>query len=210
MLRQLATKTCGLLARTSVPWTMPSAIAESQQLTTLLAFRAISTGVSHATFQSESSTASAVTRAAEKTNNSPQFPAWTPTRELQKRKILPKRMGHLLQVLEKEKEDAAQEQLDRPEFGPGDLIELKLSVPENKRRTTVFKGICIAKRNRGWRTSFTLRNFIGNSGGIERTFPLYSPHVLEIKVLSSAGRKKYRRAKLYFLRERQPKEYRVA
>jgi large subunit ribosomal protein L19 len=119
-------------------------------------------------------------------------------------------MGHLLQVLEKEKEDAAQEQLDRPEFGPGDLIELKLSVPENKRRTTVFKGICIAKRNRGWRTSFTLRNFIGNSGGIERTFPLYSPHVLEIKVLSSAGRKKYRRAKLYFLRERQPKEYRVA
>jgi large subunit ribosomal protein L19 len=188
-------------------WSVPSVVAESQQLTTLLAFRAINTGNSHVTFQSDTSTVSAVARAA--VTNAPPFPAWTPTRELQKRKILPKRMGHLLQVLEKEKEEAAQQQLDRPDFGPGDLIELKLSVPENKRRTTVFKGICIAKRNRGWRTSFTLRNFIGNSGGIERTFPLYSPHVLEMKIIHAAGRKKYRRAKLYFLRERQPKEYRV-
>ncbi|KAG7669466.1 hypothetical protein Ndes2526B_g05798 [Nannochloris sp. 'desiccata'] len=210
MLRQLTSKTCRVVARSLAQWTMPTVVAETQQLTTLRAFRAISTGISHVTFQSEPSTSSAVARAAETAPNSPPFPAWTPTRELQKRKILPKRMGHLLQVLEKEKEVAAQQQLDRPEFGPGDLIELKLSVPENKRRTTAFKGICIAKRNRGWRTSFTLRNFIGNSGGIERTFPLYSPHVLEIKVLSAAGRKKYRRAKLYFLRERQPKEYRVA
>ena len=150
---------------------MPS-IAESQQLTTLLAFRAITTGASKIAFQSEPSTASAVARTAETAPNSPPFPAWTPTRELQKRKFLPKRMGHLLQVIEKEKEEEAQKELERPEFGPGDLLELKLSVPENKRRTTVFKGICIAKRNRGWRTSFTLRNFIGNSGGIERTFPL--------------------------------------
>jgi len=206
MLRQLTTKTCGVLAR----WPIPSIVAESQQLTTLLAFRAFNTGNSHLTFQSEPSTASAAARAAETAPHSPPFAAWTPTRELQKRKNLPKRMGHLLQVLEKEKEEAAQQELDRPEFGPGDLIELTLSVPENKRRTTVFKGICIAKRNRGWRTSFTLRNFIGNSGGIERTFPLYSPHVLEIKVVRAAGRKKYRRAKLYFLRNRQPKEYRVA
>jgi large subunit ribosomal protein L19 len=210
MLRQLATKTCGALARSSLQSTLPSVVAESQQLTTLLAFRAISSGVSHVTFQSEPSTASAGARTAATAPNSPSFPAWTPTRELQKRKILPKRMGHLLQVLEKEKEEEAQTDLQRPDFGPGDLIELKLSVPENKRRTTVFKGICIAKRNRGYRTSFTLRNFIGNSGGIERTFPLYSPHVLDIKILSSTGRRKYRRAKLYFLRERQPKEYRVA
>ena len=46
------------------------------------------------------------------------------------------------------------------------------SVPENKRRPAAFKGVCIARRNRGLRTSFTLRNFIGTSGGIERTFPL--------------------------------------
>ena len=36
----------------------------------------------------------------------------------------------------------------------------------------IVKGLCIAKRNRGWRTSFTIRNHIGNAGGIERTFPL--------------------------------------
>jgi large subunit ribosomal protein L19 len=100
------------------------------------------------------------------------LPPWTPSRELQKRKVLTKRMGYMMQVLEKEKENEAQAQLARPDFGPGDFLELKLSVPENKRRTTLFKGICIARRNRGWRTSFTLRNFIGSSGGIERTFPL--------------------------------------
>lgn len=100
------------------------------------------------------------------------LPPWTPSRELQKRKVLTKRMGYMMQVLEKEKENEAQAQLARPDFRPGDFLELKLSVPENKRRTTLFKGICIARRNRGWRTSFTLRNFIGSSGGIERTFPL--------------------------------------
>jgi large subunit ribosomal protein L19 len=103
---------------------------------------------------------------------SPSPPPWTPTGDLHKRKTLPKRMGHLMQMLEKEKEQESLLQLERPEFGPGDLLELKLSVPENKRRATVFKGICIARRNRGWRTSFTVRNFIGSSGGIERSFPL--------------------------------------
>ena len=46
------------------------------------------------------------------------------------------------------------------------------SVPENRRRVAIVKGTCIARRNRGWRTSFTIRNHIGNAGGIERTFPL--------------------------------------
>lgn len=102
----------------------------------------------------------------------PPLPPWSPTRELVKRKTLPKRMGHLLQVLEREKQAEAQAARQHPDFSAGDFLELKLSVPENKRRTTVFKGICIARRNRGWRTSFTVRNFVGNSGGIERTFPL--------------------------------------
>ena len=99
-------------------------------------------------------------------------PPWTPTGMLTKRKTLPKRMGHMLLLLEKEKEEEAQAAKRHPDFKPGDFLELKLSVPENKRRPTVFKGICIARRNRGWRTSFTIRNFMGNSGGIERTIPL--------------------------------------
>jgi large subunit ribosomal protein L19 len=76
------------------------------------------------------------------------------------------------QTLESEREGALAAELKRPDFSPGDLIELKLSVPENKRRVTVFKGICIARRNRSLRTSFTLRNLFGASGGVERTFPL--------------------------------------
>ncbi|KAI7836419.1 hypothetical protein COHA_009719 [Chlorella ohadii] len=131
---------------------------------------------------------------------------WTPTRELQKRKTLPKRMQHLLTTLEREREEAIMSELRRPDFGPGDVIELKLSVPENKRRVTVFKGICIAKRNRSVRSTFTLRNIFGGSGGIERTFPLYSPHITEMKVLES---RRVRRAKLFYLRERNAKEYRT-
>jgi large subunit ribosomal protein L19 len=175
----------------------------SQPLTTLWGFK---------TFASQSPVlpqeAVAITEAAAVEGGTPP-PPWTPTRALAKRKTLPKRMGHLMQLLEQEKEFEAREARAHPEFSPGDLLELKLSVPENKRRTTVFKGICIAKRNRGYRTSFTLRNFVGGSGGIERSFPLYSPHLLEIKVLSTAKRR-YRRAKLYYLRNVQPKEYRVA
>ena len=111
------------------------------------------------------------------------------------------------------------------------------SVPENRRRVAVVQGICIARRNRAWRTTFTIRNHIGTAGGIERTFPLcaylrsscvlflvvgsplscscrrlcvlgrYSPNIQEIVVLDS---KRVHRAKLYYLRERQPKEYRVS
>lgn len=170
MLRQLALRARSAAAVGSSQWTLPSIVAESQQLTTLLSFRGFTAGTSHL-WQAESSPEVARTGPAPVPNNPPP-PAWTTTRELVKRKTLPKRMGHLLQVLENEKQEAAMAELQRPDFRPGDLIELKLSVPENKRRTTVFKGICIAKRNRGWRSSFTLRNFIGNSGGIERTFPL--------------------------------------
>lgn len=134
------------------------------------------------------------------------MPPWTPTRELVKRKTLMKRMGYMLSILEKEREAQAIETRKLPDFKPGDVLELKLTVPENKRRSTNFKGVCIAKKNRGWRSSFTLRNFIGASGGIERSFPLYSPHIQDLKVLES---RKVRRAKLYYLRDRVPKEYRI-
>lgn len=134
------------------------------------------------------------------------LPPWTPTRELPKRKVLTKRMGHLLQTLEREKEAEAAATRPLAEFGPGDTVELRLSVPENKRRATTFKGIVIARSNRGIRSTFTLRALMGPLGGIERTFPLYSPHLLEIKVIE---RKNPARAKLYYLRGRLGKEHRV-
>lgn len=57
------------------------------------------------------------------------------------------------------------------------ILVVAQSVPENRRRVAVVKGTCIARRNRGWRTTFTIRNHIGNAGGIERTFPLCAPHL---------------------------------
>lgn len=138
--------------------------------------------------------------------NNPPSPPWTPTKDLNKRKTYTKRMGFMMQVLEKETEEKLALERKHPHFTPGDVLQLKLVVPENKRRPAIFKGVCIARRNKGVRTTFRLRNYLGTAGGVERSFPLYSPNILEIQVLES---RKSKRSKLYFLRDRQPKEYRV-
>lgn len=193
-------------ASASCSFAAPAGALETQTrtLTSLLHFR----GISQSSWAAQAAipAASELPAAAAASAPAAPLPPWTPTRELRKRKVLPKRMQHLLTTLEAEKEAALAAELQRPEFGPGDVIELKLSVPENKRRVTVFKGICIAKRNRSIRTTFTLRNIFGASGGIERTFPLYSPHITEMRVVES---RRVRRSKLYYLRERTAKELRT-
>ena len=78
-------------------------------------------------------------------------------------------------------------------------------VPENKRRLVEFKGLCIARRNRGIGSTFTLRAVLNNHA-VERVFPLYSPHVLEMEVTE---RRKAARAKLYYLRRKPLKFSRV-
>lgn len=50
--------------------------------------------------------------------------------------------------------------------------DLLQAVPENRRKVATLKGMVIAKKNRGWQSAFTIRNHLGNAGGIERTFPL--------------------------------------
>lgn len=51
-------------------------------------------------------------------------------------------------------------------------ILLLQAVPENRRKVALMKGVVIAKKNKGWQSAFTIRNYLGNAGGIERTFPL--------------------------------------
>ncbi len=58
-----------------------------------------------------------------------------------------------------------------PPFRPGDVVHVKLAVPENKRRPAEFRGLCIARRNRGLGSSFTLRSVLNNYA-VERSFPL--------------------------------------
>jgi len=131
---------------------------------------------------------------------------WTPTDQLFKRKSYFKRMSHLMQSLEKEEiSERKMEKKELPEFRAGDVLAVTLVTPENRRRETVVKGLCIAKRNAGLRSSFTIRNAYGNEG-FERRFPTYSPNVKKIEVLE---RNPMKRAKLYYLRDRAPKEYRV-
>ena len=93
-----------------------------------------------------------------------------------------------------------------PDFFPGDTIRVGVKIVEGKRaRTQNFEGVCIAKKNRDINSSFTVRK-ISFGEGVERTFALYSPVVGSIKVIRSG---KVRRAKLYYLRDREGKSARI-
>ena len=93
------------------------------------------------------------------------------------------------------------------EFSSGDTIKVGVKIVEGKRqRIQYFEGVCIAKKNRDLNSSFTVRK-ISFGEGVERTFALYSPNVDSIKVIRSG---KVRRAKLYYLRDRQGKSARIA
>ncbi len=94
-----------------------------------------------------------------------------------------------------------------PDFFPGDTIRIGVRIVEGKRaRIQNFEGVCIAKKNRDINSSFTVRK-ISFGEGVERTFALYSPVVSSIKVIRSG---KVRRAKLYYLRDREGKSARIA
>ena len=84
-----------------------------------------------------------------------------------------------------------------PEFGPGDTVVVQVKVTEGQReRLQAFEGVCIARRNRGLNSSFTVRK-ISHGEGVERVFQSYSPNVAEVQV---KRRGDVRRAKLYYLR----------
>ena len=94
-----------------------------------------------------------------------------------------------------------------PQFHPGDTVRVNVKVREGTReRIQGFEGVCIAKKNRGLSSSFTVRK-ISFGEGVERTFPLYGTVIDSIKVIRSG---KVRRAKLYYLRDRTGKSARIA
>jgi len=94
-----------------------------------------------------------------------------------------------------------------PIFAPGDTVRVKVKVVEGSReRLQAFEGVCIARRNRGIGSSFTVRK-ISYGEGVERVFPLYSPIIASIEVVRRGD---VRRAKLYYLRELRGKRARIA
>ena len=102
--------------------------------------------------------------------------------------------------------NAEQLNTDLPEFAPGDTIVVNVKVKEgNRERLQAFEGVCIAIRNRGLNSAFTVRK-ISHGTGVERVFQTHSPLIDSIKV---KRRGDVRRAKLYFLREREGKSARI-
>jgi large subunit ribosomal protein L19 len=93
-----------------------------------------------------------------------------------------------------------------PEFSPGDTVRVRVKVVEGTReRVQAFEGVCIARKNAGVNSNFTVRK-ISYGEGVERVFPLYSPRIEGIDVIR---RGKVRRAKLYYLRGRAGKSARI-
>ena len=93
-----------------------------------------------------------------------------------------------------------------PEFAPGDTVKVNVKVREGEReRLQAFEGVCIAVRNRGLNSAFTVRK-ISHGTGVERVFQTHSPLIDSIKV---KRRGDVRRAKLYYLRGREGKSARI-
>ena len=114
---------------------------------------------------------------------------------------------NILQQVEKEQIAKLSEGKNFPEFKAGDTLKVHTKVKEGDReRIQVYEGVCIARKNDGLNSSFTVRK-ISFGEGVERVFPLYSPNVAKIEVARIG---KVRRAKLYFLRALRGRSARIA
>jgi large subunit ribosomal protein L19 len=95
--------------------------------------------------------------------------------------------------------ERAQLRDDLPDFRPGDTVRVHVRVVEGSReRIQVFQGFVLRRQGGGLRETFTVRK-VSFGVGVERTFPLHSPSISKIELVTRGD---VRRAKLYYLRER--------
>jgi len=114
---------------------------------------------------------------------------------------------NVIEQLEKEQVERLSAERPIPDFAPGDTVRVHVKVVEGTReRIQAFEGVCIARKNAGVNSAFTVRK-ISYGEGVERIFPLYSPRIEKIEVVR---RGRVRRAKLYYLRGRTGKRARIA
>src|SRR5688572_11213062 len=110
-------------------------------------------------------------------------------------------MSNIIATLEQEATDKK-----IPDFSPGDTVVVEVKVKEgNRERLQAYEGVVIARRNRGFNSSFTVRK-ISHGEGVERVFPVYSPLVASVTV---KRRGDVRKAKLYNLRQLRGKAARI-
>lgn len=114
---------------------------------------------------------------------------------------------NIIEQLEQEQVAKLADARPIPDFQAGDSLRVHVKVVEGSReRVQVFEGVCIARKNNGVNSAFTVRK-ISYGEGVERVFPLYSPRIERIEVVRRGS---VRRAKLYYLRERRGKSARIA
>jgi large subunit ribosomal protein L19 len=102
--------------------------------------------------------------------------------------------------------DAASFRSDVPDFRPGDTLKVHVRVVEgNRSRVQVFQGIVIRRQGSGVRETFTVRK-VSFGVGVERTFPVHTPVLDKIEVVTRGD---VRRAKLYYLRELRGKKAKI-
>jgi large subunit ribosomal protein L19 len=102
--------------------------------------------------------------------------------------------------------EQAQLRADVPDFRPGDTLKVHVKVTEgNRSRIQVFQGVVIRRQGGGVRETFTARK-VSYGVGVERTFPVHSPSIDKIEVVT---RGRVRRAKLYYLRDLRGKAARI-
>ena len=95
---------------------------------------------------------------------------------------------------------------DIPDFGPGDTLKVHVRVVEGTReRVQIFQGAVIRRQGSGIRETFTVRK-VSFGVGVERTFPVHSPVIAKIEVVTRGD---VRRAKLYYLRDRSGKRAKI-
>jgi large subunit ribosomal protein L19 len=94
--------------------------------------------------------------------------------------------------------DAASLRNDIPDFRPGDTLKVHVRVVEgNKSRVQVFQGVVIRRQGPGLQETFTVRK-VSYGVGVERTFPVHTPVIAQIELVTRGD---VRRAKLYYLRD---------
>ena len=102
--------------------------------------------------------------------------------------------------------DAASLRSDIPDFRPGDTVKVHVKVVEgNRSRIQVFQGVVIRRHGGGLQETFTVRK-VSFGTGVERTFPVHTPVVERIEVVTRGD---VRRAKLYYLRELRGKKAKI-
>ena len=112
--------------------------------------------------------------------------------------------AEIMQILDEL--DAASLRSDIPAFAPGDTVKVHVNIVEGSRsRVQVFQGVVLGRSGDGVRETFTVRK-ISFQVGVERTFPVHSPIIDKIELVTRGD---VRRAKLYYLRELRGKKAKI-